>query len=139
MSLLPLVASGLAAPLRPLRGRVAASLMATVGDAEPNGRLLAFREPAGDPGWFGPSSLAWTVHAELGPMLVGGLSALLLQTLHPLVMQGVADHSNYQEDPFGRLRRTADFLAVTTYGGCGQAAGVVRDIAHTPAGSRDCP
>ncbi len=49
-------------------------------------------------------------------MLVGGMSALLLQSLHPLVVQGVADHSNYREDPFGRLQRTADFIAATTYG-----------------------
>jgi uncharacterized protein (DUF2236 family) len=68
------------------------------------------------------------VHAELGPMLVGGLSALLLQTLHPLVMQGVTDHSNYRDDPFGRLRRTADFLALTTYGSSERAAEAVRQV-----------
>ncbi len=49
-------------------------------------------------------------------MLVGGLSALLLQSLHPLAMAGVADHSNYALDPTGRLRRTADFVGTTTFG-----------------------
>lgn len=60
--------------------------------------------------------MAWTVHGDLGPMLIGGLASLLLQTLHPLAMQGVAEHSRYQSDPLGRLRQTATFIAVTTYG-----------------------
>jgi uncharacterized protein (DUF2236 family) len=61
-------------------------------------------------------------------MLVGGLSALLLQTLHPLVVQGVADHSNYLEDPLGRLQRTADFIALTTYGSDTAAADAVQQV-----------
>src|SRR5690606_6725527 len=47
---------------------------------------------------------------------VGGLRALLLQSLHPLAMAGVAEHSDYRSDPWRRLQRTADFLAATTYG-----------------------
>jgi uncharacterized protein (DUF2236 family) len=49
-------------------------------------------------------------------MFVGGLRALLLQSLHPLAMAGVAEHSDYRTDPWHRLQRTADFLAATTYG-----------------------
>ena len=49
-------------------------------------------------------------------MYVGGLRALLLQSLHPLAMAGVADHSDYRGDPWGRLQRTSTFLAVTTFG-----------------------
>ncbi len=49
-------------------------------------------------------------------MFVGGLRALLLQSLHPLAMAGVADHSDYRGDPWGRLQRTSTFLAVTTFG-----------------------
>lgn len=75
-----------------------------------------YSRPAGDPGFFGPGSVTWQVHADFGPMIVGGISALLLQSLHPLVMQAVADHSNYQNDPYGRLERTAEFIAGTTYG-----------------------
>ncbi len=90
--------------------------------------MRGYREPAGDPGWFGPDSVAWRVHAEFGTMLVGGFSALLLQTLHPLVMQGVADHSNYREDPLGRFRRTAGFLGATTYGSDALAREAVRRV-----------
>ena len=70
---------------------------------------------ADDPGLFGPDSAAWRVHRDAA-MFVGGLRALLLQTLHPLAMAGVADHSDYRTDPWGRLHRTADFIGTTTYG-----------------------
>jgi uncharacterized protein (DUF2236 family) len=49
-------------------------------------------------------------------MFIGGLRALLLQSLHPLAMAGVAQHSDYRHDPWGRLQRTAEFLAATTFG-----------------------
>ena len=90
-----------------------------------------FGQPAGDPGLFGPSSTVWIVHSDLPAMLVGGISALLLQTLHPLAMAGVADHSNYRDDPLGRLARTAAFIGTTTFGGtesANRAIEVVRVI-----------
>jgi uncharacterized protein (DUF2236 family) len=49
-------------------------------------------------------------------MFVGGLSALLLQTLHPLAMAAVDTHSEYRHNPWGRLQRTSTFVATTTYG-----------------------
>ena len=49
-------------------------------------------------------------------MFVGGLRALLLQSLHPQAMIAVAEHSDYRNDPWGRLQRTSNFLAATTYG-----------------------
>jgi uncharacterized protein (DUF2236 family) len=70
--------------------------------------------------WYRRGEPVWIVHADVS-MFVGGLRALLLQTLHPLAMAGVADHSDYREDPWGRLQRTARFLASTTYGTAEQA------------------
>ena len=49
-------------------------------------------------------------------MFIGGLRALLLQSLHPLAMAAVADHSDYRTDPWGRLQRTSLFVGTTTYG-----------------------
>ena len=49
-------------------------------------------------------------------MFVGGIRALLLQSLHPLAMAAVAQHSDFRGDPWGRLQRTSYFLAVTTFG-----------------------
>lgn len=68
-----------------------------------------------DPGLFGPGSSAWRIHGDAA-MFVGGLRALLLQTLHPLAMAGVAEHSDYKEDPWGRLHRTGRFVGATTFG-----------------------
>ncbi len=68
-----------------------------------------------DHGLFGPASVVWRVHGE-SSMLIGGLRALLLQTLHPLAMAGVADHSDYATDPWGRLHRTGRFIGATTFG-----------------------
>jgi uncharacterized protein (DUF2236 family) len=68
-----------------------------------------------DPGLFGPDSITWRVHADPS-MALAGLRALLLQAVHPLAMAGVAQHSDFRRDPWGRLHRTAEYIGVTTYG-----------------------
>ncbi len=69
-----------------------------------------------DRAYVHPDSLVRRIHGDLPSMLIGGLSALLFQMLHPLAMAGVAQHSNYRSDPLGRLERTATFLGTTTFG-----------------------
>ena len=64
---------------------------------------------------FDIGSVAWRVHGDVASMMVGGISSLLMQMLHPSVLAGVWDHSNFRADMHGRLRRTARFIAVTTY------------------------
>ncbi|MCK9794431.1 DUF2236 domain-containing protein [Isoptericola sp. 4D.3] len=76
------------------------------------------------PRWFPPASPIGRVHADAS-MFVGGLRALLLQSLHPLAMAGVAGHSGYRGDPWGRLERTATFLATTTFGTADDAQAMV--------------
>ncbi len=66
------------------------------------------------PRWFRPEDPVWRVHEDAS-MFPGGIAALLLQTLHPLAMAGVAGHSGYRSDPWGRLIRTSDYIAITTY------------------------
>lgn len=70
---------------------------------------------ADDPGLFGPGSVIWRVHGD-SSMLIGGLRTLFIQTLHPLAMAGVSDHSDYRQDPWGRLHRTGKFIGATTFG-----------------------
>ena len=65
--------------------------------------------------WFTPEDPVWRVHADAS-MFPGGVAALLLQSLHPQAMAGVAGHSGYRSDPWGRLQRTSHFLATTTFG-----------------------
>ena len=66
------------------------------------------------PRWFTPNDPVWRVHEDAS-MFSGGIAALLMQTLHPLAMAGVAGHSGYRSDPWGRLKRTSDYIAITTY------------------------
>jgi uncharacterized protein (DUF2236 family) len=68
-----------------------------------------------DAGLFGPGSLTWMVNRE-GVLLLGGGRALLLQVAHPLVAAGVAQHSNYRQDPFARLYRTLDTVTTIVFG-----------------------
>jgi uncharacterized protein (DUF2236 family) len=81
----------------------------------------------GDAGLFGPDSVAWRVHGHPSA-LVGGIRSLIVQTLHPLAMAGVAEHSDYRSDPIGRLRRTTAFVAATTYGATAQAEAAVAAV-----------
>jgi len=75
-----------------------------------------------------PDGVARLVHSDLPSMLIGGISALLLQSLHPLAMAGVAEHSNYQSDPLGRLRRTATFVGTTTFGSVSDAEQAIAQV-----------
>ncbi|MDQ1733172.1 MAG: hypothetical protein QOK10_3331 [Pseudonocardiales bacterium] len=79
------------------------------------------------PRWFGEDRPIRTVHADAS-MFVGGLRALLLQSLHPLAMAGVEGHSGYRGDPWGRLARTSHFLAVTTFGTASDAEKMITKI-----------
>ena len=84
------------------------------------GQMRLDRAPD-DPGLFGPGSVAWAVHGDFSSMMIGGVAALMTQMLHPGALAGVWDHSDWQKNPAGRLRRTAQFVAATTYGGSDQA------------------
>jgi uncharacterized protein (DUF2236 family) len=73
-----------------------------------------------DAGYFGPGSAVWAVHGGI-PVLVAGMRALLLQTLHPGAMAGVHDWSRYREDPLGRLSGTVRWVLTTSFGDRAQA------------------
>jgi uncharacterized protein (DUF2236 family) len=104
----------------------------------PGAPAIDYLQPPGDPGLFGPSAVCWRVHADFSSMMVGGISALLLQMLHPLALAGVVDHSNFRDDMLGRLRRTATFIAGTTYGSRADAERLlerVRKVHRTVVGT----
>lgn len=79
------------------------------------------------PRWFEAGSPIQVVHGDAS-MFVGGLRALLLQSLQPAAMAAVAGHSGYQSDPWGRLARTSTFLAFTTFGAADDAAAAVARV-----------
>jgi uncharacterized protein (DUF2236 family) len=103
----------------PLRQAIARNVRRLV--ASPQGDAPPPDDPPGDAGWFGPDSAAWRVHGDFTSMMVGGITALLLQMLHPVALAGVWDHSDFRKDRQGRLRRTAQYIARTTYGDTAQA------------------
>lgn len=116
-------------PLRALTAPATARIRAWVLDVFPRGRSgIDYDAPAGDPGLFGPDSVTWRIHADFPGMLSGGLCALMLQTLHPRALAGVWDHSNFREDLVGRLRRTTDFVAGTTYAGRAEATRLIARV-----------
>ena len=106
-----------------LRQALGDRLRAAVGTGEP------FPErPEGDPGLFGHDSVARVVHADFTAMMVGGVASLLLQMLHPAALAGVWDHSDFRRDRHGRLKRTARFIAETTYGSTEAATATIARI-----------
>jgi uncharacterized protein (DUF2236 family) len=109
-----------------LRARLGADVFQKVaGDEGPQRRERIHGAPG--PRWFAPDRPIRRVHADAS-MFVGGLSALLLQSLHPLAMAGVAGHSGYRGDPWGRLARTSYFLAATTFGPDAEARETIERI-----------
>jgi uncharacterized protein (DUF2236 family) len=97
-----------------MRGRVGASIFERVAGPEgPAHHEVIFAE--GGERWFAGDRPIRRVHGD-SSMFIGGISALLLQSLHPLAMAAVAGHSGYRGDPWGRLQRTSYFLAVTAFG-----------------------
>ena len=112
-----------------VRDRIGEALFLRV--AGPDGAAHAARiHGTVGPRWFEPDSAIVRVHADAS-MFVGGIRALLLQTLHPAAMRAVSEHSGYRGDMWGRLNRTSRFLAVTTFGtveDAQQSIDVVRSI-----------
>jgi uncharacterized protein (DUF2236 family) len=114
------------------RGR-SAQLRVRLGDelfqrvAGPQGALRHAQINAAGARWFAEGRPIRRVHGDAA-MFVGGLRALLLQSLHPLAMAGVAQHSDFRHDPWGRLQRTSYFLAVTTFGPAQEAERAVARV-----------
>jgi uncharacterized protein (DUF2236 family) len=98
-------------PIESIRKAVVGKVRGVFNDRQAGERPVAISEEA----LFERNSPIRMVHADIVSMMVGGIRSLLLQMLHPHALQGVLDHSNFREDMHGRLRRTAKFIAITTF------------------------
>jgi uncharacterized protein (DUF2236 family) len=98
--------------LSPIRRALVRQVRATFNDRSRGEKPV----PTSDQAIFPPGSVIRRVHGDVTSMMVGGIAALLTQMLHPKALGGVWDHSDVAEDQLGRLRRTARFIAVTTFG-----------------------
>ena len=110
-------------PLATLRDRLAWSIRTVLSGSGSR----KFAPTPGAPTLLPVGGAAWLVHAEAS-MMVGGIRALLLQSLHPVAMQGVGEHSDFRADPLGRLRRTVFFLGTTTYCALPEATAAIEAV-----------
>ena len=109
---------------RPIKDAITGPVVAIFNDRSRGEKPVVRRAD----GLFGPRAVAWRVHGDVTSMMVGGVAGLLLQMLHPGVLAGVWDHSNFRADMHGRLRRTARFIALTTYGAEAEAEAMIARV-----------
>ncbi|CAA0120743.1 Uncharacterised protein [Mycolicibacterium vanbaalenii] len=113
--------------MHPLRSRI-------IGDFERQaGRHddpAVYGGPPGDPGLIGPGSVSWEVHADLAAVSQAGLAAIVLEVLHPSVVAGVEDLSDFRSDPFRRARATLGYVLATTFGNTSAATALIEHVRH---------
>lgn len=122
--------------LAPVRDRLGSQLFTMVAGSDGERRRERIHGTVGER-WFDPDSPIGRVHGDAS-MFVGGIRAIMLQSLHPAAMQGVADHSGYRGDMWGRLAQVANYIAVTTFGTerhALQAIGAVRRAHESVVGT----
>lgn len=123
---------------RPLQDRLRRTVAVALRDrvaGEDNAAKAALIWDKPGERWFTEIDPIWRVHADAA-MFAAGIRALLLQSLHPLAMAGVAGHSGYKGDPWGRLQRTSTFLATTTFGTIEDADALIARIRGIHKGVR---
>jgi uncharacterized protein (DUF2236 family) len=82
----------------------------------------------GDPGLYGPGTEAWRLNREAALLLGAGPRAVLLQIAHPLVAEGVDQHSSFRTDPWARLSGTLRSYLLIIYGTTTQARREIRRL-----------
>jgi uncharacterized protein (DUF2236 family) len=87
-----------------------------------------FGGPPGDPGLVGPGSMSWELHRDIASVLVAGTAAIVLEILHPSVMAGVQDLSNYREEPLRRGKTTFGYVVTTTFGNTQAATRLINAV-----------
>jgi len=94
---------------------------------------LPISDPTPDPGLFGPASVTWRLQSEQW-LIAGGARSFLMQAAHPVVAQAALDHSHFAIDPFGRVHRTIQAMAVVSFGTMREVDDVARRINHIHGG-----
>ncbi len=87
-----------------------------------------FAEPAGDPGLIGPGSVSWEIHSDVAAIATAGTRSIVMELLHPSVMAGVGQQSNYREQPYRRARTTFGWVVTTTFGNTEAAVALIERV-----------
>lgn len=116
----------MANPLQRLRRAIGETIRSRVAGDDAEARAERIWGAPGER-WHGPDDVISHVNGDAA-MYAGGIAALLLQTLHPAAMAGVAGHSGYRSDPWGRLQRTSEFIAMTTFGRIDDAEALIEKV-----------
>ncbi len=112
-------------PRAVLRRRVRRELEEAIGTHdEPE----IYAQPPGDPGLIGPGSMSWELHGDMGVVAVASIGALIMEILHPAVMAGVHDMSNYRTQPERRMRNTFGYVVTTTFGNTEAATALIERV-----------
>jgi uncharacterized protein (DUF2236 family) len=99
------------------------------GGEQPRNRSQVTADRLLTPGLFPTDGAVWALHAD-PCMIAGGLRALMLQTMHPLAMAGVAQHSRFRDDPLGRLASTANYVSTVIFGSEAEATEAIAVVKH---------
>src|ERR1700722_11928621 len=96
-------------------------------------------EQPADDGFFGPASVTWRANADLSSP-IGGVRGPMIPALPSPAMAGVDQHSDWREDPVGRLAATSKYLATISFGeqaAAEKVAARVRRIHERVSGTDD--
>ena len=87
-----------------------------------------FAEPAGDPGLIGPGSVSWELHSDVSAVTIAGTASIVMELLHPSVVAGVGQQSNYREQPYRRAQTTFGWVVTTTFGSTRAAEALIERV-----------
>ncbi|WP_370331383.1 oxygenase MpaB family protein [Mycolicibacterium hippocampi] len=113
--------------MHPLRSRIVDDFERQAGRHDD---AAIYGGPSGDPGLIGPGSMSWELHADLAAVSQAGLAAIVLEVLHPSVVAGVEDLSDFRDDPFRRARATLGYVLATTFGNTAAATALIERVRH---------
>lgn len=111
--------------MNPLKRLIVEDLTGQVGSLD---QREIFAEPAGDPGLIGPGTVSWELHSDPSAVAIAGTAAIAMELLHPSVMAGVGQQSNYREQPFRRARTTYGWVITNTFGNTAAATRMIERV-----------
>lgn len=93
-----------------------------------HGQLFDFSQPPGEPALTDANSISWKVFSNPLSLMIGGITAVLLELAEPKVRSGVWDHTTFRTNPLRRMRRTGLAAMITVYAAKDQALAMIARV-----------